>query len=224
MRKIKGFIFDLDGLMVDTEAMALIAWQQALAPYGFELSGDQLCKLIGMGEDEAVVFTNQQLGVQLPAEEVKTQFMENIWAQLEGGVTPLPGLEPLLDALRQHDLVLGVASNSSGSYVRKMLDMLEVSNYFQYVVALEDVARPKPSPESYLMCASLLGLSPRDCWAVEDSPPGVRAALAAGMACAFIPNPYLDPEDIRDLDSPGVREFTCLEALNQSLEEILNNR
>ena len=221
---IKGFIFDLDGLMVDSEALALIAWQQALQPYELSLRDDQLTKLIGMGENEAVAYTNQQLGVQLPAKEVKTQFMENIWAQLEGGIAPLPGLEALLGALRQRNLLLGVASNSPRSYVHKMLDMLAVSGFFQHVVTLEEVSQPKPSPESYLTCADLLGLTPGECWAVEDSPPGVRAALAAGMACAFIPNPYLNPEDIRDLDQPGVREFPSLEALRHSLDDILDHR
>lgn len=212
---IRGIIFDLDGLMVDNESLALEAWQRCLAPHGAHLTEEQYGRLVGMSHDDTARYASQHTGVA--REVVDAGYWEHLLALIGEHGKPMDGLVPLLEELAARGYVLGVASNSPIAYVRRVVDIIAVTGYFKCIVAADEVPHPKPAPDVYLQAARCLGLPPAECLAFEDTTTGAGAALVAGMRCVFIPNP-----DSWASDPPGVDAvFPSLSAFHAALDEWL---
>ena len=114
---------------------------------------------------------------------------------IEKEAVPVDGLEELLELLRAKGLKLGMASNSPSDYVDAALGAIKVRHFFECVVSVDDVSKGKPAPDPYLAAAECLSVDSEDCLAIEDSPSGMRSALAAGMRCVVIPNADLEASD-----------------------------
>jgi HAD superfamily hydrolase (TIGR01509 family) len=186
---VKAVIFDLDGLMVDSEKLALRAWNDLLGPSGIQLSEAQYHHLIGRAHTESVQYVIEQTGVDIPFEVLDQDFWRRLTQLIGQDLSPMPGLIPLLQELHHLGVPLAVASNSLLAYVQKALERTGVRGFFSCVIGVDQVARPKPAPDVYLAAAECLEMSPADCLAIEDSQSGSSAALAAGMACVLIPHP-----------------------------------
>ena len=189
----RGAIFDLDGLMIDSEPLALQALQLSLAPFGVEISSEQYRHLIGHSRHEVLDYIVKQTGVSVSWEELDSIFTSNLFSILHSDQLQLmPGLLPLLDGLAARQFRLGIASNSSLRHVRITTGRVGIASRFACMVSAEEVPRGKPAPDVYLEAARRLGVEPADCLAFEDSVSGVHAVQAAGIYCVFIPNPDLD--------------------------------
>ncbi len=184
---IRAVILDFDGLMVDSESLAQQAWQRCLEPYGCTLENAQYRALIGIGHDESARIVIERYGLDLTPEELDRGFRRYFRALVETA-RPFPGLTELLEELRRRGLKLGIASNSSGEHVASSVRRLGLAARIACIVGADQVPHPKPAPDIYLSAARGLGVPPTSCLAAEDSPSGVAAAHAAGMACVFIPN------------------------------------
>jgi HAD superfamily hydrolase (TIGR01509 family) len=196
----KAVIFDLDGLMIDSERLALRAWNDMLASAGYRLNEEQYRHLVGRAHSESVRYVLEQSGVDIPFSVLDQGFWRRLIELIEQGLDPMPGLLPLLQEMSQLDVPLGVASNSLRAYVVRALEIIGVSGYFSCILAVDQVPHPKPAPDVYLAAAECLSISPHDCLAIEDSESGVRAALAAGMECILIPlqdAPVAPAEDVK---------------------------
>lgn len=214
---IRGIVFDLDGLMIDSESLALEAWQRCLEPYAVSLTKEQYQHLIGTSHQQTQQLIAKITGVELPSEKAEARFWEYVLDLIGQRGAPEPGLMPLLQDLERRGYRLGVASNSPSHYVSQVLKLIGAAPYIAYAVGADAVARPKPAPDVYQQAARGLGLCPGECLAFEDSPTGVQAALASGMCCVLIPSPHIEQNIVMD----GVRVFSSLSACHAALDDIL---
>ncbi|MDY6877884.1 MAG: HAD family phosphatase [Chloroflexota bacterium] len=202
----RAIIFDMDGLMVDSEPLAEWAWNQVLARYGHTLDAQTFRQILGMRVADSALFICHRFPLPITAEEALAErerlFMEAAPARL----CACPGLYPLLDELAERGLPLGVATSGHRRYVTLVLRMLGIDRFFQAVVTGDEVARGKPAPDIYLLAAERLDVPPNFCLALEDAPLGVESACAAGMACVAVPNEWT-----ASLEFPGAyRVFNSL--------------
>jgi HAD superfamily hydrolase (TIGR01509 family) len=199
---IRAVIFDMDGLIIDTEWPDYQSWQELYAAHGHDLPlsdwlphvglwgppaalGERLCGLIGEGADL------QALRVRRRA-RCDELVRENM--------VPMAGYTPLIERLTANDIRRGLASTSSRDWVDFVVDGLAVRSHFHAIVAGDEVAVRKPAPDVYLHAAERLGVSPAECLALEDSAPGVASAKAAGMRCIAIPNRVTCHHDLSAAD------------------------
>lgn len=214
---IEAVIFDLDGLMVDSERYHYVVMEQLLAKYGKCALEGWLEALIGMDNLETAEFIIRETNLHLSPEEYLQETYEMLLLQTPEVAQPIPGLLALIQNFQAADFKLGVASNSFGVYVRSVVEALGIYDVFDCVLSSDDVVNAKPAPEIYLLASQRLGVPPERCLVLEDSYHGMMAALEAGMSCVVIPNPHLRTADF----SQATFVFSSLEELNASLPEII---
>ena len=203
--------------MADSEPLAEWAWNEVLARYGHRLDEALMQEILGLRVVDSARLLCRRFGLPLSPEEAAAArdrvFLEAVPTQLRAQ----PGLDPLLDALAERGLTLGVATSGHGRYVALALRTLRVERRFQAVVTGDDVTRGKPAPDVFLLAAERLGVPPAGCLVLEDAPLGVAAARAAGMVCVAVPNPRIAPAQFGHAD----RVLPSLEAVQAELDELL---
>ncbi|MGH8712839.1 MAG: HAD family hydrolase [Casimicrobiaceae bacterium] len=182
-------IFDMDGLMLDTESLALRAWQCAAKSLerGFDLD---ICRqMIGRNFADCVALIRDRHGRDYPVEELMRAWAAAYDALVAAeGVTVKPGLTEILDLLDQRGTARAVATSTRRERARAKLDQAGLLHRFAALVGGDEVARGKPAPDIFLAAAARLGVEPGDCVVLEDSEPGVIAAWAAGMIPVMVPD------------------------------------
>jgi HAD superfamily hydrolase (TIGR01509 family) len=214
---VKAFIFDLDGVIVLSEPLGLRAWRKWLAPYGKTLSDAAYDHLIGREAQDAAEWVIGHTGVQASVAQALQVRPGLLASVVDETLQPRAGVFALLEALQARCLPLGLASNSFREYVERVLAVMELSRVFACVCTREDARRGKPAPDLYLAAARCLGMPPGECVAVEDSPTGLQAALAAGMPAVAVPNERLRAQDF----SGAAACFESLEELTAGLGWLL---
>lgn len=214
--QIHALVLDFDGLIVDTEAPIFEIWQAVFARHGQHLGLDDWQHALGThgGFDPAARLA-QLVGREIDAAALERATGEQHW-QACRTLPLLPGVAQLLDDARRLGLGLAVASSSPKAWVETWLQHHGIRDRFTAVCVREDVARVKPAPDLFLLAAERLQVAARACLVFEDSPNGVRAALAAGMRCVAVPSAVTRPLALPPCD-------LVLETLAEiSLPEILN--
>ncbi len=193
-RSLKAVIFDMDGLLLDSESFWPQAEREGFARVGVELSDDDLCNTVGMRIDEVVGYwlarrpwDAARHGLPQVAESIVARVIELV---RERGAL-LPGVGDALAAVRQRGLKCGLASSSPMRIIEAALDSLQIAEAFEVVHSAEAEPHGKPHPGVYLTTAARLGVEPGACLALEDSVMGMQSALAAGMRCVVVPDPRL---------------------------------
>ena len=196
---VQAIIFDLDGLMVDSESLAKQAWRKVLDRYGHELDNDTIDALFGLRLADSSRLVKLKFGLPLSAEQVAAEKNHLFMAMLAGNLHPMPGLYELLKAVDERNLTRAVATSSNRDYASVALETIGVDG-FSAVITADLVQEGKPAPDIYLAAAKALALPPSACLALEDSPNGVRAAQAAGMRCVAVPNAMTAAMDLSAAD------------------------
>jgi HAD superfamily hydrolase (TIGR01509 family) len=198
-------IFDMDGLLLDSERVIMQAWLSCAREQGLPLSEADFLTVIGAGAAESRSRLTQLLGGPLAFETVRDQARERLNA-VPGIVFPLkPGALQILLMLRERGVPCAVASSTRVSEVRQRLQKVGVLGYFQAVAGGDEVPESKPDPAVYLLAAQRLAVSPTQCLAFEDTDHGAKSAHAAGMRVVLIP-------DLRSHDfDDALMELTSLE-------------
>jgi len=180
MPRIEAVIFDLDGVLVDSEPAHFAAAQRLIAPN--VITDVEYGRLIGASSEAFMTWVRARYGIEASIADLEGRYTDLVHEELLAQRLPaLDGAEALLGALRARGLPVAVASQSRPAWVADTLDSAGLASWFEVIVTAEVVTRPKPAPDIYLHTASLLGVAPAACLAVEDSVPGVAAAFAAGM-------------------------------------------
>jgi HAD superfamily hydrolase (TIGR01509 family) len=188
-------LWDMDGTLVNTEPYWISAETELIESFGGSWTHEEALQLVGSGLFQSATIIKAK-GVDLPEGEIIDILTDRVLAQLvEFGIPWRPGARELLTELREQGIPTALVTMSIGRMAHHVADRLGFVG-FDAVVSGDDVANSKPHPESYLRGAELLGVSPADCVAIEDSEPGIRSAAAAGAVVIGVPFMVDLPDDV----------------------------
>ena len=188
MSQLHAIVFDMDGLMVDSEPLSQQAWDEYLRPYGHQLTEEIVSNIIGLRGDVSTPLIKEMFSLPEPVPVIIEKRMA-IYSQIRAnGVPTMPGLRELHTELARRRIRWGVATSSPRHHAEEILQQLGLQERCQAIAAGDEVVHGKPNPAIYLLAAERLGISPQHCLALEDSGPGSLAAVRAGMTAIAIPN------------------------------------
>lgn len=209
---IKAAIFDMDGLLIDSERIIMQGCIEAAAQIGITYTQAEYVELVGRVWSDSTRIMTQQLGGEHNMQQVINGL--NTFLDTRNHVFPLKaGALELLQFYRAQGVVCGVASSSPMTHITHRLTHTGVLDYFSHLTSGQEVKRGKPNPDIYLLALQKLGLTADECIAFEDSELGAQAAIAAGLRVVVVP----------DLKSPS--DFVCARAYHvaESLQHWLQN-
>lgn len=215
---IRAFVFDFDGLIIDTETPDFEAWQSVYRKYGFDFQLKDWQKSYGTGRNEfdptsnlAKLIGKPELGKMIEHEQRVISLSKIVHT------SALPGVEKILDSAKSAGLKLGIASNSSADWVLCNLARLGFLHFFDSICNGNDVSALKPDPAVFNLSISELGVRPEEAIVFEDSPNGITAAVNAGIFCVAIPNKALGNFNVEhanlvldSLDEISIQELMSL--------------
>jgi HAD superfamily hydrolase (TIGR01509 family) len=191
-------IFDCDGTLVDSESLARVAWEQSLAPHGYEIDDEEYAGLVGLPYLRVHGFFAERIPALAAPDVFWSGYSGRLFELID---TELEVCEDALETLRglgAHGLTVTVASSSPRSRLDRTLARAGLTDAFAVTVAGDEIARGKPAPDMFLQTAARLGLEPARCAVIEDSAPGVAAGLAAGMTTVGVARSATDAPALRD--------------------------
>lgn len=192
---VKGAVFDMDGLMFDSERLVYEIWQMMMDEKGLDYSLDVFKKTIGLRADESEKLYKKIYGENFEYKPLKDRcrstFIDRVTSE---GVPIKKGLFELLEFIKMQNLKTAVATSTSSQTALKILKMAGVYDYFDDFVCGDFVVHSKPHPEVFLTAAQKLCVAPTSCVAFEDSINGIKSAYAAKMKAVMVPD-YLQPTD-----------------------------
>lgn len=194
-KAIRGVVFDLDGLMVNTEEVFHQAGNELLRPRGHEMTRELLSRMMGRRAKESFAMLIEELGLAETVDSLLAESEAIFHQMLETKLAPMPGLFELLDELDSRGLSKAVATSSSRPYLAMILSRFELTSRFAFTLTAEDVTHGKPHPEIYQLAAKRLGLLPEQLLVLEDSETGSKAAAAAGASVIAVPHDYSRDHD-----------------------------
>lgn len=197
---IEAVVFDMDGTLIDSEAVFRAALFHACTDLGFEMTHDIHARILGGTADNTKQVLADTYGVAFPFRQFYDRCAAHIKNTLEE--TPIrtkPGAEELIRFLDKKSIPMAVATSSRLVHASSHLKSVGFLPFFQTLVTREDVTFPKPHPEPYLKAAQRLSINPARCIAFEDSTTGVRAATAAGMRTILVPDLQRPADDVASL-------------------------
>jgi HAD superfamily hydrolase (TIGR01509 family) len=186
-------IFDLDGVLIDSESLWDDARRQLVEESGGAWKDEAQQAMMGMSSSEWSDYMREELGVPMSSEAISEAVVERLAGLYRERLPLLPGARASVTALAQR-WPLGLASSSNRPLIELVLELAGLADCFEATVSSEEVAHGKPAPDVYLEAARRLSHEPATCVAVEDSTTGLRAAAAAGMGVVAIPNRAFPPE------------------------------
>jgi HAD superfamily hydrolase (TIGR01509 family) len=208
---IEAVVFDLDGVVIDSEHV----WDQVRQELAEERGGrwhDQASRdMMGMSSLEWSRYMHDVIGLEEEPDEINAEVVRRLEAVYRENLPLTPGAVAAVERLAGR-WPLGLASSSNRGVIDFVLEVSGLARLFRVTVSSEEVARGKPAPDVYLEAAARLGVAPERCAAVEDSENGIRSAKSAGMRVLAIPNPQYPPEAdalaLADLALESIAELT----------------
>jgi HAD superfamily hydrolase (TIGR01509 family) len=193
MRMVAAVVFDMDGVIVDSEQVWDEVREELVADWGGRSRPEAQQAMMGMSSHEWSRYMHDELGLEQEPEEINAEVVRRMLQRYHG---ELPLLDGAVDAVRSlaASYPLAVASSSNRPLIDAVLETAGIADCFVATVSSEEVPRGKPSPDVYLEAARRLGVAPSHCAAVEDSGNGIRAAKTAGMVVIAFPNRHYAPD------------------------------
>ena len=214
---IDGVIFDMDGILFDTERLINECIASVGAEYGIENTDYFIQKCIGVSTAETKAFYREKLGEDFPVDEMyeKIREMNNI-RLAEGGMPVKPGVYLMLEYLKTNRYQIGLASSSSRKSIMHHLEAANMTEYFSVIVAGDEVEKGKPEPDIYLKALEKMNLKGKTVIAFEDSPNGLKSATRAGINAIMIPDIIPYSEELKPYVFERFNSMTsALEALKK---------
>lgn len=210
---VRGVLFDVDGVILDTECLYSRFWMEACHFYGFPMTKAQSLQMRSLNKTAGQEKLRALFGPAADYTTIRQKRIELMDAFVEKeGVTAKPGIYTLLDALDARGIPCAITSSSPQQRLESYLTPLNLYHRFKKVISGYDVPRGKPEPDIYLRGAAELGLPPETCLALEDSPAGILSAYRAGCLPVLIP----------DQDTPGQDTLSLLYAKADTLTDVIS--
>jgi HAD superfamily hydrolase (TIGR01509 family) len=215
---IAAVLFDMDGLLLDTEAGSRDLWVRVAAEFGYVLSHEAYAPVIGTNAAGTIAILRRALGSDAPVERMLRVKQERAAAQvIDGDIRAKPGVDALLDTLTARGVTYAVATSTAHAVARSKLSAAGYGSRFATLIGGDQVARGKPAPDLFLAAAQALGIDPARCLALEDSLNGLRAAHAAGMRVIMVPDLIPPDDEARRL---AWRVLPTLDAVRQNVFQV----
>lgn len=179
--KIKAIIFDMDGVIFDTEIVYLKIWSEVFEKYGYQMTKEIYSSVLGTGRENVKKVFLKCFGNELPINNMYIEKDENLAKEIEKGIPLKPGVYEILTYLREKDFKIALATSAISKRAFKQLKQANIESFFDAVVCRDEVKETKPNPDIFLKAADKLMLKPEQCIVIEDSSAGIEAAFNAGM-------------------------------------------
>ena len=212
---IRGVLFDMDGVLVDSEPFICKAAVMMFEEQGIKVSPDDFIPFVGMGEDRYIGGVAEKYGLNVNIGQVKARTYQIYKTIIKGNLNPLPGAKEFIDKCRKMGFKLAVAT--SADLVKMEANLSETGlplSLFNATVNGLEVENKKPHPDIYIKASWRLGLKPEECLVVEDALSGIKAAVAAGCRCLAVSSSFSKSE-------LGEADWICDSLLNAP-DEVLN--
>lgn len=193
-RRPSAVIFDMDGLLFNSETLSFESAVTAAAHFGHAIEWDLFKTLVGRQWPDIKMRLNENLGTDFPGEDFRRVWLNHYDRLLDLRLAIKPGVIEILDVLDRLNLPRAIATSSMREKVDRKIGAFGITQRFHAIVAQGDYAKGKPEPDPFLTAANRLGVDPAGCLALEDSHNGIRSAHAAGMMAVMVPD-LLDPTD-----------------------------
>lgn len=210
---IKGAVFDMDGLMIDTEKLLVKFWRQAAGEFGYDMTIQNVLDIRSLSRKYAIPKLRGIFGEQFEFEQIRARRIQLMNDHIEKyGFEVKKGLFELLNYLRGNSFKIAVATATAYERAVKYLKMIGAFDYFDEIVCGNMIENGKPDPDIYLAAVKAIGLKPEECAALEDSPNGIMSAYSAGCRVIMIP----------DLSQPDESIKTMIDAVYESLDKAVD--
>ena len=213
-------VLDMDGLMVDSEPLSRIAWEQVLSAHGHILNDDIYTSIIGYRIDESAAILIDAYDLPLSVNNLARQKATVLTKIRANGVPVMPGLYEVHARIMQFGLPWAVATSSPRPHAEEILEQLGLGDSCQAIAGGDEVPQGKPAPDIYLLAAERLDVPASHCLAIEDSAPGCQAALSAGMMVVAVPNRDTKTTDFSAVDYVFPSLYDVSENLDSLLAEL----
>jgi HAD superfamily hydrolase (TIGR01509 family) len=191
-------IFDMDGLMLDTERLTIPLWDEAGKKFGYRIPFDTVIRMVGISSQNAMAVLFDEYGEDFPYEKIRGEFRLLCKREYEKGIPHKKGLLFLLDRLTAAKIPFGVATSTRRETAMENLEKAGILEKFAAITGGDEVANGKPAPDIFLLAAKKLMSPPSACVGFEDSPAGLQALHAAGIRSVFIKDLIDPPPEVLD--------------------------
>lgn len=182
MKKIDTVLFDMDGVIFDTESVYLDIWTKVFEKYGYIMTLDVYISVMGTGRKNVIKTFLQIYGEDLPIAEMYIEKDKKLEEVIKNGLVPTKqGAKEILNYFKQNDYKIALATSAKKDRVVRQLKMADMIHFFDDIVCGDDIKNGKPNPEIFLKAAQRLCAEPGKCLVIEDSPAGIKAAYNAKM-------------------------------------------
>ena len=193
----KAVIFDMDGVIFDTERVYLEIWQSVFEKYGYKMTKELYVNVMGTGRKNVIKTFLENFGDDLPIEKMYEEKDNQLFYIIENQGIPLKkGVKELFSMLKEKNYKIALATSAKRERVEKQIKDKWLKESFDAIVCGDDVEKGKPSPDIFLKAAKKIDVEPENCFVVEDSPAGIKAAFSGGMKGIHVEDLKAADEDI----------------------------
>lgn len=196
---MKAVVFDMDGVLFDTETVCLEAWSEVAERNNLPGMREVFPKCIGLNNNDSGAVLREAYGENFDYGEFRRQASEEFWGYIErNGLPEKPGVHELLEWLKASPYKVALASSTKRSSIVSHLEEAGILECFEVIISGDMVEHSKPEPDIYLLACERLGVEPGEAYAIEDSFNGIRSAYAAGMKPIMVPDMLPPDEEMRE--------------------------